>query len=549
MADIIYEGGAGSTITNTTVTGSITFDTAGTYYLENCTFNEVINTSGGAVILIYDNDTTITTNTGPNITLEQAGIELSFVGLDGANIVILDDSDVVQDYQTSQTGSYIYNVPSGATGTWKYCVNRAGYDPIIGSFNPTANDVVVSGTQTEKLTAGGASAYTGSNSVFLTVVPIAEGSRMNLRIGDGTVPPQAIFDKVEDALTTQDGMSYLILGGGEVDYVSTIGGEYLFLKTNVRLIRDNVGDNGATIGAYADSTDGQPLDSSNGDVKFLSVPTSQLLIPYGGFVWVDPVNGTDSDAYPDIGTRQQPCKTWSNAVSISSQTGLKAIQVTGTLTLDTIAMGYSFFNTDTTAELALNGQDVSTCYIEGMKLSGAGVFGTGATVKECVIDSVTGFNGFMNQCVFMNTLSLGSGDSNFVYCISGVPGLGRPSVTLTNPATKLGVRNYSGGMDLEGSTTGNEISLDFYSGTVDFQASCTGGTAVVRGATKIIGTGAGITVSDDSIYTRLEVLHGMVEDSGGNRFTQKALELTQTANTGTDFEKVLKRTAALTSKL
>ena len=66
---INYEGGVGTTITDITCNGSVDLTTAGTYNLIGCEIDEVTNSSGGAVTLNLSGGTTITTNTGPNITL------------------------------------------------------------------------------------------------------------------------------------------------------------------------------------------------------------------------------------------------------------------------------------------------------------------------------------------------------------------------------------------------------------------------------------------------------------------------------------------------
>jgi len=78
--NINYESSAGTTITDITCTGTIDFDTAGTYYIDGCTLNIVTNSSGGAVILILANGATITTNTGPSITINDVK-DISITGL------------------------------------------------------------------------------------------------------------------------------------------------------------------------------------------------------------------------------------------------------------------------------------------------------------------------------------------------------------------------------------------------------------------------------------------------------------------------------------
>ncbi len=57
------------TFTNVTVTGAMDFSVAGTYTLDGCEINEVTNSSGGAVTVNLVNGSTVTTNTGPSITL------------------------------------------------------------------------------------------------------------------------------------------------------------------------------------------------------------------------------------------------------------------------------------------------------------------------------------------------------------------------------------------------------------------------------------------------------------------------------------------------
>jgi hypothetical protein len=82
-----YEWGTGNN-DNITVLGTVDFDTAGSYDLVGATITEVTNSSGGAVTLNIDDNTTITTNTGPNITIVDPSALISFtnMGVTGANI-------------------------------------------------------------------------------------------------------------------------------------------------------------------------------------------------------------------------------------------------------------------------------------------------------------------------------------------------------------------------------------------------------------------------------------------------------------------------------
>ena len=85
--DVIYDSGASTTLTNVTVNGVVDFTTAGTYTLEGCAISEVTNSSGGAVTINLVNSS-VTTNTGPDITLNnEVAITIAVKNAtDGANI-------------------------------------------------------------------------------------------------------------------------------------------------------------------------------------------------------------------------------------------------------------------------------------------------------------------------------------------------------------------------------------------------------------------------------------------------------------------------------
>ena len=89
------------------VANAIDFDTAGTYTLDGCTIAEVTNSSGGAITLNLTNGTDITTNTGPNITLEQS------VDITATNII---DGSRVQIYNVTKSAEIANSLVSGGSG-------------------------------------------------------------------------------------------------------------------------------------------------------------------------------------------------------------------------------------------------------------------------------------------------------------------------------------------------------------------------------------------------------------------------------------------------
>lgn len=119
-----------------TVTGALDFAIAGTYDITGCTIGEVTNSSGGAVILDTDVNTTITTNTGPNITINAPELSVSIT-----NIV---PGSRLQIYNVT-TATEIYNAINAGTSYSASYAEGTGY---------TTGDVIrVRLTQTSGATA------------------------------------------------------------------------------------------------------------------------------------------------------------------------------------------------------------------------------------------------------------------------------------------------------------------------------------------------------------------------------------------------------------
>lgn len=127
----LYLNDAGNTIDGLTVTGDIDlgalvtpitdvtagavdFSVAGTYSIDGCTFDEATNSSGGAVTLNLTNGASVTTNTGPSITLA------SPVDITAPNILT---GSRVQLYNVTKDAELDNSVVSGS---YSFTVNLAG---------------------------------------------------------------------------------------------------------------------------------------------------------------------------------------------------------------------------------------------------------------------------------------------------------------------------------------------------------------------------------------------------------------------------------------
>ncbi len=120
--DVNYESGANTTLTNVTVNQTIDFNTSGTYTIDGGSLNEVTNSSGGNITLALLNGATVTTNTGPNITLNQP------VNITASNII---DGSRVKIYNITKSLTLDNSVVSGGLG-YSFTINLLDTNVDVG---------------------------------------------------------------------------------------------------------------------------------------------------------------------------------------------------------------------------------------------------------------------------------------------------------------------------------------------------------------------------------------------------------------------------------
>lgn len=103
------------------IAGQLTFETTGTYNIIDSIITEVINNSGDLIILNISGSTTITTNTGPNVTI-QSSILLSFIIKD-QNGVPIENASVYIDENNSTPILFSSNTNAQGKATFAYTGN------------------------------------------------------------------------------------------------------------------------------------------------------------------------------------------------------------------------------------------------------------------------------------------------------------------------------------------------------------------------------------------------------------------------------------------
>jgi hypothetical protein len=236
-----------------------------------------------------------------------------------------------------------------------------------------------------------------------------------------------------------------------------------------------------------------------------------------GCVWIGPTANTNTVNYTD-GIMTNPVSTIAAAKTIADSLGLKRfwIQAGVTVSLAADYGGYVFdgigWTLATTGLRSVSGAVIRNAFVSGT-FSGASApyfenceFNGAATIPACNA----------HHCEFgSSTITLGTGNYDFVDCASVVAGTGTPvfDCGLPSSALRLSFRRWSGGLTFNNINSNVTISVDVVSGgTITLNGS--DGNVQIRGnvagitdnrtGTPTLGQNAAINITEiaDGVLTR-----------------------------------------------
>jgi hypothetical protein len=228
------------------------------------------------------------------------------------------------------------------------------------------------------------------------------------------------------------------------------------------------------------------------------VQTSE--IEYGSFqnaITIDQTNGTAGQAYP-IGTVQYPVNNLTDAKFIAQLRGLDSFNIRGNfvfgasdITDGFTYQGQSAFKTSITLTEAAT---ITNCIFIDATISG--FLDGGNSVINCTIKGLNYVDGRVERCELgVGDIVLNGTSASFIDCYSGVAGGGvnqTPIIDMGGGPTDLIIRNYSGGLELQNSTTGfSNVSIDLNSGRVIFDSTISAGAFIVRGVGSVTDNSTG----------------------------------------------------------
>jgi len=228
--------------------------------------------------------------------------------------------------------------------------------------------------------------------------------------------------------------------------------------------------------------------------------TIQLSDVHGGVVreiWLDTSLVSNGNGY-----QQSPYNNLTDAIDDGEANGITSLVVLDDLTLDRNLKNFTIRGIGVpTIDLA--GFNLTGCKFTQVKLEGNYV--AQIIVQECVLLLNMYLNGYFEKCALTGDLfCVPGGDVFMTGCGSGVPGLGRPTITMSSGGARvlLSVRDNNGGMTIKGCTHVNdEVSVEVNRGSLTFDASNTAGAMVARTTGKFVDATAGATVTNEN-YTQ-----------------------------------------------
>ena len=182
--------------------------------------------------------------------------------LTSSNVLLYNKtSDATIDYQTSQTGTYAYNIDPAADTNYSVKVRRAGYTEAELDFDPSGGGAFsLAGSLSQRLSLSGANLYTGVGND--ANVSFDWSNKLILLQGAVTYEAQELFDITQRAQITENGM--------KLDPIMDFDG-----NSNILLLDGWQIKNGdaltPTVQAFVATDDTRDIIATNGSVQVREV--------------------------------------------------------------------------------------------------------------------------------------------------------------------------------------------------------------------------------------------------------------------------------------
>lgn len=262
----------------------------------------------------------------------------------------------------------------------------------------------------------------------------------------------------------------------------------------------------AVVLSYAFIVDADPtvtLQVPAGDRYYVGsfggeIDVSELDAAYQTGVWIDTVGGGAAGSVVGVnGLQTNPTDNITDALLLANSLGIRSFKLRGPVTLNAAFPRAIWEAVAGGGTLDPAGFDVGGGIFIRVGLTGNVNVTTGDIFgfQTSLLGPVSGVTGVLVDPGLTGTITAGAGVLTIASGASIVPGVSTPIIDL-NGVASLNLRNYSGGLDLRGSSAGGQnSSIEIVAGQVILDASNTAGVIAVRGWPDLFDNSAGATVN------------------------------------------------------
>ena len=207
-----------------------------------------------------------------------------------------------------------------------------------------------------------------------------------------------------------------------------------------------------------------------------------------------PVNGD--------GSQQSPFNNMNDAKDMVEATGIKKIFLSGEITIPTSVKNINIYGIGL-PRIHLNGQDLKNSKFYHCSLEGT--YTDSIIAQQCRLENDMTLRGHFDTCELLgNVIVAPNSTVLMVDCLSGIPGLNRPTLSMNSgQASQVSIRGQKGGLTVNDCDHADDvITAEIAQGSLTFSGSCTNGEMVARGNCKFVDETNGATVTDETIYTK-----------------------------------------------
>jgi len=248
-----------------------------------------------------------------------------------------------------------------------------------------------------------------------------------------------------------------------------------------------------TVTGQVPASDRYYAASFGGEIDLSGLPAA-----YQAGVWIDTIGGgAAGQVVGTNGLQTNPVDNITDALALATALGIRSFKLRGPVTLPSAFPRAIWEAVAGGGTLDPAGFDVGGGIFIRVGLTGVVNVTTGDIFgfQTSLLGPVSGLTGVLVDPGLSGTITAGAGVLTIASGASLVPGVLTPIIDL-NGVASLNLRNYSGGLDLRGSTAGGQnSSIEIVAGQVILDASNTLGTIAVRGWPDLINNSAGATIN------------------------------------------------------